>query len=568
MLMQKLRKNIKYVFFIALAGFLGLIFFQWGANVTGIRSEQKTDIAKINGTPVSFRDYIAFVRSKETEYRDISSDRIWNMLIDEVMWNKLLKEEKLRVTDEEILAIIKSNPPREIYEADIMKNEQGEFDFDKYYELLRAPQSRSWLLEYEYQLRREVPREKLRSLMSTFGWTSPFEDSMMLAGLMTRYDIAYLQLPLFRARRMLDITDEEAAAYFADHRAEFKNSVQRILKYVYFERKASTYDTLEARERIEDFLALIEEGEDFLELATEVSDDTSIVITFEGKAGLKPYLMTVYENLKNGEVSDIIQASHGFEVIKRISRGKIYKVKTNIEISQTTIGEIYDLIMSFKETAKEIGFDSSAVEFDLPIRQTYPLALDNISFPVRNSEMFADLVANIKHNEISGPFASIGGYYLFQLDSIIPPYQPEFEEIMARVKANMEKELVQGILQQYLDRTYDKLTGGNTMESMADKDTMLYFRSQADVDMTQIRMALGGEFAGVAIKLDAGQISRPLITEWAGYIIRCDKRVQIDFDSSMIAPLQMKKQSRLQEVSIDLFIPEEIEDYRDEFFVD
>lgn len=568
MLMQKLRKNIKYVFIIALAGFLLLIFFQWGANITGGQDRPQTDIAKIDGVPVSFREYIGFARAKEAENKGITGDQIWALLLEEMMWNQLIREEKIRVTDAEILAIIRNNPPREIYESEHMRNEQGEFDHNKYLELLKAPQSRAWLLEYEYNLRREVPREKLRSLLSSFGWTSPFEDSIGFALQMNRYDIAYLQMPMFRARGLLDITDDEAAQYYASHIEDFTEPEQRVLKFVFFEKKPSNYDTLEARERIEDFITRLDEGEDFLELAREVSDDTLITIDFQSSAGIKPYLMNVYETLKNGEVSGIINAPQGFEIIKRIAKGKIYKIKAEIEVSQTTIGEIYDMILSFKETAREIGFDSSAAELDLQVHQTYPLNLDNVNFPVRNTERFAEFVADVKAGEIGGPFSSLGGYYLLTLDSIIRQKKPTFEDIASKVKAALEKEKLPVIMTEYLDQAYAQITMGQSFEELASKDTMLFFRDQKDLNLAQIQMGLGGEFAGLVATLEQGQLSRPLILDWAGYIVRCDRKITVSFDSTMIMPIQMKKQSRLQELSMDLFTPKKIEDNRDDFFID
>jgi len=435
MLMQKLRKNIRYVLVVALVSFLGLIFFQWGANITGRKDERKTNVAEIDGVPISFRDYMGFVRTKEADNKNISHEQVWVMLLEEIMWNKLIKEEKIRVTDQEILAIIKSNPPREIYESEYMKNEQGEFDYNKYLELLRAPQSRAWLLEYEYKLRKEVPREKLRSLLASFGWTSPFEDSFGLFLQMTKYDISYLQLPMFRASILLDISDDEATQYYVSHVEDFTEPEQRVLKFVFFERKPTHYDTVEARELIEDFVFRIEEGEDFLDVAKEISDDTLVVITFEGPVGLKPYLMNVYKNLKNDEMSGIINAPHGYEIIKRISKGKIYKVKANIEISQTTIGEIFDEILSFKETAREIGFDSTAAEIGLQIRNTYPLDPDNVNFPVRNTKKFAEYVAEAKSDKIGGPFSSLGGYYLLVLDSIIKEYKTKNINEVEKYKA-------------------------------------------------------------------------------------------------------------------------------------
>lgn len=565
-MMQTLRKKTKYVLIIALIGFAGLIFFQWGANVSGIKDERKTDIVKIDGIPVSYTEYSRFIRQKEQEIKGISRDEIWNLMLEEIMWNNLIKREKIRVTDEEILAVIKHNPPREIYESEFMKGENGEFDFNKYYELLRTPQSRAWLLEYEYNLRRQLPKEKLRSLLSSFGWISPYEDSLIIAGQTNKYDVSYLMMPVFRARNLLEISEDEIGKYYNNNREEFINPELRILKFVFFERKPSPYDTLETRERIQDFNDRIEEGEDFLEVAKEVSDDTAVVKSFEGKLGLKPYLMNVYNELKNGEVSDIIQAPHGFEIIKRIRKGLIYKVKVDIEVTPTTIGEIYDEVMSFKETAREIDFDSAGAEVDLQVRKTYPMNKDNVSFPVRNTEGLAVYLSKAKIGEIGGPFSSIGGYYLFSLDSIIPETHPVFEDIKVKIKHRMEKERAVEIIANWLDKVHDQLTVGKTMEAIVSEDTVIVFREMKDLTLMQIQTGLGHEFAGVVATLGTNQISQPLILDWAGYIIRCDLKEVNPFDSTMVTFLQMKRQARLIALTADIFTPKKIEDYRDEFF--
>ena len=564
--MQTLRKKTKYVLIIALIGFAGLIFFQWGANVGGVKDERKTDIVKIDGIPVSYTEYSRFIRQKEQEIKGISRDEIWNLMLEEIMWNNLIKREKIRVTDEEILAVIKHNPPREIYESEFMKGENGEFDFNKYYELLRTPQSRAWLLEYEYNLRRQLPKEKLRSLLSSFGWISPYEDSLIIAGQTNKYDVSYLMMPMFRARNLLEISEDETGKYYNNNREEFINPELRILKFVFFERKPSPYDTLETRERIQDFNDRIEEGEDFLEVAKEVSDDTAVVKSFEGKLGLKPYLMNVYNELKNGEVSDIIQAPHGFEIIKRIRKGLIYKVKVDIKVTPTTIGEIYDEVMSFKETAQEIDFDSAGAEVDLQVRKTYPMNKDNVSFPVRNTEGLAVYLSKAKIGEIGGPFSSIGGYYLFSLDSIIPETHPVFEDIKVKIKHRMEKERAVEIIANWLDKVHDQLTVGKTMEAIVSEDTVIVFREMKDLTLMQIQTGLGHEFAGVVATLGTNQISQPLILDWAGYIIRCDRKEVNPFDSTMVTFLQMKRQARLIALTADIFTPKKIEDYRDEFF--
>lgn len=565
-MMQTLRKNIKYVLVVVLAAFLGLIFFQWGANIFGPKTERKTDIAVIDGQTIPYEMYYRYVRRVENEQRGITRDEIWRQFVDEIIWSQLLSEEGITVDEEEIWQVIKNNPPREVLELDILRNEQGEFDYNRYLELLRQPQSRQWLMAYAQQLREQLPKEKLRSLLSTFGWVSPYEDSIAIVLQTDRYDIAYLQLPLFRARSLLEITDDELRSYYDEHIDEFMTEGMVILKYVYFDRKPSRYDTLEARERIEDFVAQVNEGADFLQLALEASDDTSIVIEFSGTAGLKPYLMNVFQDLGDGAMSDIIAAPQGFEVIKRVDANTVYKMKTGIEVSETTRGEIFDRIMSFKETTDMIGFDSTAQELEMPLRTTYPMEPDNITFPIRNPDGLEQYVKDAQPGEVSGPFGSLGGYYVFAIDSVIPQSKPAFEDVKPRVRVVMERMRLEDIMDQKLQQASRVLAQGTSMQQFAGEDTMFYFRQQQDVLLGDVLRTLGGEVAGALIRLNPGQRSEPVATEWAGYIIRCENRHVLPVDSTMFLSLQMKRQARLQYITGVIFTSDEIEDYRDEFF--
>ncbi|UCC11001.1 MAG: SurA N-terminal domain-containing protein [candidate division WOR-3 bacterium] len=565
-MMQTLRKNIKYVLVVVLVAFLGLIFFQWGANIFGTKPERQTDIAVINGQEIPYEMYYRYVRQAENVQKGITRDEIWQQFIDEVMWSRLLTDEGIIVSDDEIWQVIKNNPPRELLEADMLRNEQGEFDYGRYQELLRQPQSRVWLNAYAQQLREQLPKEKLRSLLSTFGWVSPYEDSLEIVVQTNVYALSYLQLPLFRARSLLQITDDELKKYYNDHPEDFMTDRMVILKYIYFDRKPSSYDTLEAREMIEDFVAQVEEGGNFLELALEASDDTSVVIEFSGITGLKPYLMDVYSQLRNDEMSGIIPAPHGFEVIQRVEENMIYKMKVNIVVSEMTRGEIFDRIMSFKETADVLGFDSTAQELEIPVRRTYPMEPDNITFPIRNPDGLKKFVEDAGGDEISGPFASLGGYYVFAVDSMIPESQPEFEEVKPRVKVVMEKMRLQDIMHQKLDEASRILDQGTSMEQLTAEDTLFYFRQQNDIILGEVLRTLGGEVAGAVMQLIPGQRSSPIVTEWAGYIIRCDSRNIQPIDSTMYLSLQMKRQARLQYITGMIFTPEEIEDFRDEFF--
>ncbi|KPJ74145.1 hypothetical protein AMJ52_01675 [candidate division TA06 bacterium DG_78] len=567
-MMQKLRKQTRLVLFIALAGFALLIFFQWGINITGIRTEQKTDIVKIDGIPIPYRDYIRFMQIREREQRNISREELWAEMINEIMWSQLLQKEKIRVTDEEIWTIIRNNPPQELYESEYLKDANGEFDFNKYLELLRSPQSRQWLLQYEYNVREQLPKEKLRSLIATMTWVSPFEDSILVALQTTKYDISLISIPLFRLRRSIQISEEELEEYFAKHATEFINPPAKILKYIIFEKVPSYDDTVETRETMEDFIMRIKEDEeDFLEVAKEVSDDSIIEYRFDDVSELPSYLQKVYRELKNGELSGIVEVPGGFEVVQKVHSGLLYRAKANVYISPTTLGEIHDQIMSFKETSQEIGFDSAGAEFGILVRKTPPLTTNKTNFPVRNPAVLAEHVSRTKKGEVFGPLAGFESYYIFVVDSIIPESKPIFEDIVSNIRANLERERLNEAMAQYLGDLRYQLQGDQTMEAIAATDTFIIFRNDLkNITLADMVGSYGDKFAGTVARLEPQQVSAPLLTDWAGYIIRCDQKSPTLFDSTMIVYLQAKRQTRLQQLSQNIFTPKEIEDYRDEFF--
>ncbi|MEO0205957.1 MAG: peptidylprolyl isomerase [candidate division WOR-3 bacterium] len=569
-MMQNFRRNTRIVLFIVVAAFALLIFFQWGLDITGISGKEEVNIAQIDGVPISYTDYVRFIQTKEKEKKGIQREEIWNLMLDEIMWNSLIKKEKIRVVDEEIWAIIKSNPPREIYESEYMKDSAGKFDYNKYLDLLKAPQSRQWLYEYEFNLRRELPKEKLRSLIYTMAWSSPFEDSVTMSKQSVLYDFSFLSLPLFRLRGKSTITDEDLMKYYDSHKKDFTYPETKILKYVFFEKTPSSDDTTEARERLEDFLLRIKEGEDFLTVAREVSDDTLIQRKFKDEKELLPYELEVYKKLKDGEISNITLTSKGFQVIKRVSKGLFYLVRANIDVSSTTLADINDRLESFKTSVKELGFEEAAKDLDLKIHKTPPLSSERINFPVRNQEGLAKaLKKKLKPNEVIGPFSSFGGYYLFTLDSIIPAKVLSLsnENDRSIIRMRYERENLKNYLGEYLNNTFMQLQSGNTLEQIAQKDTLFFVQNNIkNVALVEIEARYGQEFAGVLASLEPNQISRPLVTDWAGYIIRCDKKTALPFDSTMVPPLQYARQIRLQNLSQAIFTPKKIIDNRDKFF--
>jgi hypothetical protein len=563
-MMKTFHKHKRIIFILVAISMVLITFF-------GIQSssgrEDKTNIANIDGRPVTYEAYLQFAQSKENQNRKITRDEIWQSFIDDYVWESLINKEKIHATDEEIWAIIKNNPPRAIYESEYMKNEKGEFDMVKYQQLLQSPQSRSWLLEYEMNLRREVPREKLRSLITTFAWVSPFEDSMIAVAQTVAYDLSFISLPIFRLRGQVTASDAELREYFQKNIKDFTTPETKILKFVFFDKKPSSADTVEARERMEDVLARVAEGDTFLNVAREVTDDTVVEITFKNETELAPEIAAVFKKLKNGEISGIITGPNGYETIQRVKKNRFYLCRADIQVSTTTIGDLRDKIDAFKESVKENGFETAAQENNLTVRKTYPISAERINLPIRAPEALKSFLNRNNKKEIAGPYASIGGLYVFMTDSVIPEKILVFDQNLPVVKARYERAKLMDVMADRLNAIFSQLTSGKTLEQIAAADTLVVFQNNAQgVYLNQLQSGYGYEFAGAVATLEPGRFSTPLLTDWAGYIIRCDAKNVIPFDSTMLGMMQYKRQLRMQDISQILFTPKKIQDYRDKFF--
>jgi hypothetical protein len=232
----------------------------------------------------------------------------------------------------------------------------------------------------------------------------------------------------------------------------------------------------------------------------------------------------------------------------------------------STKAEINDRMQAFLQASQDIGFEAAAEEMEFHVRQTYPMTIDNVTFPIRDREGLTEYLKRAKKERVEGPFSSIGGYYLFTLDTIIPASLPPYESIESRVKATMEQKVLAEYVEDKLAAMYDLLTTNTPLEEIQARDTLIVFQVRDNVQLSWIQSALGNDVAGRVARMEPGEITLPVLTEWAGYIILCDDKRVVPMDSSMVYALQMKRQTRIEQVIGEIFDPVELEDNRDLFF--
>jgi parvulin-like peptidyl-prolyl isomerase len=119
------------------------------------------------------------------------------------------------------------------------------------------------------------------------------------------------------------VSDTDAKKNYEDHLALYKTPAKARVRHILIkaEKSASTDVKKKARERTEEVLKKIKAGEDFGKLAVEYSDDPMSQakggdLGFVEKGQIVKMFDEAAFKLNPGEVSDIIESSYGFHIIR------------------------------------------------------------------------------------------------------------------------------------------------------------------------------------------------------------------------------------------------------------
>jgi EpsD family peptidyl-prolyl cis-trans isomerase len=123
------------------------------------------------------------------------------------------------------------------------------------------------------------------------------------------------------------VTDEEAKAYYDEHREEFKDKEKVKIRQII----AAT------EEEAQEILQELENGADFAELASRKSNDQSTAKSGEDpgyieRGKMPAVLENIYFSLEVGKISDAVKTNHGYYIVK-LEDKKEASIKEFYEVS-------------------------------------------------------------------------------------------------------------------------------------------------------------------------------------------------------------------------------------------
>lgn len=607
-IMTYLRGHTHIILFLLIFSFAGLIVFEWGMDVLGIRSPGQTNvIAKVNGKEISYQDYLQRVQNQyvmlrqqlgiepDEQYMEIVRSQVLDEMINEILVSGATADMGLFATDEEIKQEVLYRPRPEFLSSPDFLKEDGTFDIAKYQSLLAqlAQVNSSDLLILEEYARLSIPQIKLEHLITA---TLRVTEEEVIQAFLEEQQTAAVEYALAEGSRFadfpIDLTEQEITEYYAAHEENFIENETRELRYVIFDTSPTSSDSAAVDSNIEEALKRASAGEDFAGLSLEYTDSDGDLGTFGKGTMFDEFENVVFaDNVEAGSILGPVETSLGKHIIKierlvKNKNGEIDSVQAKqilftYEARPSTLDNVESDADYFSIAAQEVGFDSAAVQVGVTVFETIPFSrygfipgfgtvpeIENFAF---RSEF------EPKNPPVSDAMELPMGFAVFQLAAVNEERVKSLEDTGVRFEIEQILRVQKQIqyAQSLMERVRSDIESGTPFREAAEKEDL----EVITVDSIKVNdyitdIGYDIKFASAAFGLDPGNVSNPVTGNNGVYLIRLIKKDPFDEElylerRSEIAAriIQQKRQSAFSSWLQQLRNSADIEDYRAQFYI-
>jgi len=600
-MMRALRNSTKTIMIIVAAAFvIGFIFLQLGVNVGGKSSPKLTALGSVNGVEITYNMFnetrsrlLMQIRQSKGSISDEDYVKVEEDVWDEIIYQMLLEQEitrmGIKVTDEEVLEEMKSNPP-EFLKANEAFLTDGQFDQAKYLQALYSPQNDVFVLELEKWYRSVLPIQKLQDyLFSTIRVT----DSQIRMEYRSRNEKVRVGYLTFNPSKLIQddvikISDEEISGYYQNNKNDYKVDKQAVLEYVQFPVLPNSEDTLSAMAVIDEIKVLIADGTPFEEIAVDYSQDPGSAEK-GGDLGwvprgrmVKPVEDAAFA-LEKGKISGVVQSQFGFHIIKLEDRRTsdvgeevwIRHILIKLEASYLTTGEINDRATEIRDDlARAEDFYGLADSLGLEIKVTDPFSRGGYVREIGPTSVPASFAFTHSVGDISNVFR-LGETFLFcRVKEVIPKGFKDIEHVRDQIEQKLRNDKKMAEAKKIAEKAADRVRETGDLQSIAEEFGVEYLETP-EFTRRNVMPVIGryNAFTGTAFGLETGEISGLIELPQNLYILKVLDKVEIDESSFEEARVQLKKEMENYQINSTMGTWYEalkkeakIEDNRDLFF--
>jgi peptidyl-prolyl cis-trans isomerase D len=526
-------------------------------------------IASVEGRVITSGDFRRTYQAQLQAYRsayggNMSEQLLKQLGIEQQILQSMVDEQAsvaeagrvgIQVSDEEVRQRILAIPAFQ---------DNGHFIGDqRYQQLLRMQRPPLTPADFEEGIRRSLTVEKLRASLTDW-LTVP--DKELEQEYRRRNDKVKLAVVSFLAdgfRAQATVTDQEVAAHFSAHAADFKVPEKRKIKFLIVDIDAirakvtvpaadierayndnlDQYSTPEqvrashilfrtegkdeaaVKAKAEDVLKQARAGADFGALAKKYSDDEASAknggdLDYLVRGRMVAEFDAAAFTLQAGQISDVVKTQFGYDIIK-VTDKKPGTKRTLAEVqpqltdqlsyerAQTQAG---DLAASLeKQITKASDLDKIAKAQSLNVQESGFFARDEPILGLGPSPEAASRAFDMKVGDVSPALRASRGFVFITLVAKQDPYAPKLDEVKDRVRDEVIKLKARDLSKQKATDVAAKLKAAPDFEKAAKaagveaKTTELIAR---DAPLPDLGVAPAVEDA--AFSLPVGSVSEPI----------------------------------------------------------
>ncbi len=454
MLLDYMRKNMKR-FLIGIIVLIVPAFVLWGT-VPSLGEKRTRTLIKVGGEKVTLEQFSNYYQN----LREITRMRLGTnytpeleellnlrqQTMDSMIRDILLAQEADRlgivVSDEEVQDSLKRNPG---FYTD------GKFDPAKWNELLNNPRV-NWAVLVEEE------RERLRNqkFVEMVASAARVTEEEVREEYLRRHEEAKIEFVAFKASELaaeIDVSPDDMASYYEQHKQEYTEPAQVKLAYVEFKKDPSPMDYEDVKSVAQAILDRVREGDDFAELAKYSDDegtrDKGGDLGFFGRGRMVKEFEEVAFSLEPGQVSDLVRSPFGYHIIKvEEIRGegadkevRARHMLAKVEPSEDTLDSLEEQAMRLSVGAANASLEQAASEGKVDLSTTPLFAETSIGIPdlgiVRE---ISEILPGLDEGKPSDIIKTEKAFYVVEVRERVPERVPGMEEVQEKVEEGVRKE--------------------------------------------------------------------------------------------------------------------------------
>lgn len=597
-MLKAMRKLTKQILWVVIVAFVGTIIFAWGMEFSAKKQGRKNVIATVNGEDIEvyvFQYYYdQAIRQAEQEQGDVDEqaairirDEVYNNLVNEMLFKQEAEKRRISISDAELYEHLRRYPPQELIQHPDFQTPEGEFDYQRYLQVLADPRI-PWG-PMENMIRPQLRLARLQQSIIGLVRVTDEEVKQFYSDENEKVKIKYVYVPSYQYQQTgIPVSDGEMQVYYQEHNDEFKVDPSANLSYVKFEKEASPEDEDEIRQRIVDIKEELMEGEDFAELAEDYSEDFASAkdggdLGYFKRGAMVPEFEEVAFSLEPGEFSEPVKTKFGWHLIKleeRKGQGEEEEIKAShillqISPSEETVGRLKDAADEFLDRASQSSFSEAVEEHELEVLETGWFTLGGFITNVgKNTQMEEFAFAN-EPGEVSDVLETATAFYVLQVKERKPAGISPFEEVRQIVEQKLVRSKADSLAFDKSGEIFAQINQGKSLKEAAEENEVKFGETE-EFSRTGFIPQIGNppELIGAAFSLtEPDQISPPVKTDQGAFIVQLISRTAVDDsllaamqDSLSYVVLQKKQSQTYQDWFTEVKEQSDIKDYRSEYF--